>query len=301
MKPRKEVIDYSEYYKYLMPERSCPICQNFDNRNDWAIYDDVLKAVQCLNCNLVFMERILSDLGLKKYYEDYIVYRFGHKKKWDQRKVMYEIDKSYLLKHVLTGKLLDVGCSSGEFLKVLSNSFDCTGIDVDRKAVDLAKNEESEISDKVILMSLGEAVDELGKFDIITMRGVIEHLSNHTETFEIADQMLKKGGGILFICATPNVASPCAALYREKWNQFDPLQHITLFSAQTVNKILEGLSLKLEAEYYPYLNTPYASQEDDLKNVMEAVSKVMNGSNPSELSRSPAFWGNMMTLVFRKL
>tara|TARA_B100001971_G_C17829181_1_gene352903 strand:- start:259 stop:600 length:342 start_codon:yes stop_codon:yes gene_type:complete len=113
--------------------------------------------------------------------------------------------------------------------------------------------------------------------------------------------MLKKGEGILFICATPNVASPCAALYREKWNQFDPLQHITFFSAQTFNKMLEGLSLRLEAEYYPYLNTPYASPENDLINVMEAVSKVMNGVNPLELPRSPAFWGNMMTLVFRKL
>jgi len=300
MKPRKEVIDYSEYYKYLMPERSCPLCQKLDNRNDWAIYDDVLKAVQCLNCDLVFMERILSDLGLKKYYEDYIVYRLGHKKKWDQRKVMYEIDKSYLLRHVSQGKLLDVGCSSGEFLKVLSSSFDCTGIDVDRKAVDLAKNEGSEISDKVILMSLEEAVDELGKFDVITLRGVIEHLSNPSETFEIADEMLKKGG-ILFICATPNVESPCAEIYREKWNQFDPLQHITHFSSQTVNKMLECFSIKLEAEYYPYLDTPYASPKDDIENVMEAVSKVMNGVNPSELPRSPAFWGNMITLVFRKL
>lgn len=200
MKTREELFDYSKYYRYLMPIRNCPLCGNLNKRQDWAIYDDILKAVQCMNCELIFMERILSEVGFKKYYEDFISYRLNNKEKWEQRKVMYEIDKSYLVRHVSKGRLLDVGCSSGEFLKVLSSSFDCIGIDVDKKAIDLAKIEESEISDKVILMSLEEAVHELGKLDIITLRGVIEHLSNPSETFEIIDQMLKTGGGTIHLC-----------------------------------------------------------------------------------------------------
>jgi len=91
----------------------------------------------------------------------------------------------------------------------------------------------------------------------------------------------------------------CAEVFREKWNQFDAIQHLSYFSATTLARLMAEVDIRLEAQYYPYLETPYARPAEDLRVVREAMALDAMGRR-SEMPRSPSFWGNMMTLVFRK-
>ena len=53
----------------------------------------------------------------------------------------------------------------------------------------------------------------------------------------------------------PNVNSPSAIRFKDKWNQFDPIQHINLFSSKTIEKIAKVYGFKLVGALSIFRNT----------------------------------------------
>jgi SAM-dependent methyltransferase len=136
-------------------------------------------------------------------------------------------------------------------------------------------------------------------FDLIIMRGVIEHLPDPRVSAPKIPFLLKPDG-YLYIAATPNVDSFCADIYREKWNQFHPIRHLKYFSVKTISKFFKKYNMKLLAKDFPYMETPYADIEKDHVEMLKAYSARKEGAFDS-IGRSYAFWGNMMNLVFKKI
>jgi len=293
---RAEHFKYSEYESYLEPPRPCPMCRGSEVE-PWGKLGS-FEAVRCSGCSHVFMHRVLSDEGLTRYYDDYVSFRLANPEKMSQRARMYEIDRDFLLRHVTSGRLLDVGCSSGEFLLVLGQQFDSYGVDRDATAVEMARERGDWLSPRIRLGDFEAFADQKEPFDVVVLRGVLEHLVEPLRALEHISELVVEGG-VFFITATPNVESPSAELFRERWNQFDPIQHISHFSASHLSRTLAKFGFTLEGQYYPYLETPYARPEADLEQLLEAARDVDRRSR-AEWAQSPAFWGNMMTLVFRR-
>jgi 2-polyprenyl-3-methyl-5-hydroxy-6-metoxy-1,4-benzoquinol methylase len=287
-KLRKFEYNYNQYKNDLIIRTKCPCCSSYKEKKIWVIFNKYFKAVNCTICNFIYIDKILNEAGLKSYYNNYIEFRLKNKTKLIQRKKMYEIDLKYLSLYKKNGRLIDIGCSNGDFLKILHKKYDSFGIDIDSEAIDIAKKNKS-ISKNVFNFRLTDIKNKLGKFDIAVLRGVIEHVKNPIEYFAQISKLLRKNG-IIFISATPNVDSPCAIKFKDKWNQFDPIQHINLFSADTIKKIGNKYGFKLIGQHYPYLETPYANFENNLKNFISKKTRV-----------SPPFWGSMMTLILKKI
>jgi len=283
------------YKKYLTQKRNCIVC-NSKKYTLWARYGSY-RAVKCERCGFVWINPSLNQQGLNKYYQDYIGMRFKDKVKTKQRKIQYQIDKNFIESFISSGKVLDVGCSGGFFLNVLSKKFKKYGVEIDKEAVKYARKTYS-FGKNIICQDFLETSHSKEFFDLVIMRGVIEHLSDSVLAIKKVSQLLKPDG-YYFIAATPNVDSFCANLYREKWNQFHPIRHIFYFSPKTLSKICSKYGLKLVATYFPYLETPYAKVEDDHREVLQVVQLKKTGRF-DEKKRSPAFWGNMMNLVFKK-
>ena len=131
------------------------------------------------------------------------------------------------------------------------------------------------------------------KFDLAVMRGVIEHLCNPEDYIQEISRILKPGG-YYYICATPNGESFCADLYRENWTLFHPVQHLWHFSPNNLSMICKRHNLNLVWKEYPYLGTPYENVKNDVLEVSNYIIK-------NDVSLSPAFFENMMSLVFKKL
>ena len=55
----------------------------------------------------------------------------------------------------------------------------------------------------------------------------------------------------------------------------------------------------LVGEKYFYENTPYANVYSDIQKVMAALELKKNGKEIN--FKAPAFWGNMMSLVYKKV
>jgi len=101
-----------------------------------------------------------------------------------------------------------------------------------------------------------------GYFDIVQMRGVLEHSQNPLEDLTKIRKVLKDSG-VLRISQLPNIDSVCARLFKTRFNQVKPGEHLYYFSPRTIKAMLEKAGFRITRLTYPYLNTPYASPLSD--------------------------------------
>ncbi len=135
-------------------------------------------------------------------------------------------------------RLLDVGCGSGGWLyKHQLLGWKAQGVELVREACDRSRSLGLEVH-------LGDifTVPRDSRFDVISFRSVLEHLSHPVETMERAGQLLAKGGRILVIA--PNIDSFGFRRYGINWYPLDPPRHLLQFTPGTVAILGERAGLK---------------------------------------------------------
>jgi SAM-dependent methyltransferase len=140
-----------------------------------------------------------------------------------------------------------------------------------------------------------QAID--GQFDLITLRGVIEHIPDHTELIKLLDRHLVPGGSV-FITATPDISSVCATLYKSQWNQVACPEHIHQFSSTSLSLLLARAGLMLRSLNHPYLDTPYSKWKLDKAHFADNFRKMKNGVGA--IIQNHAFSGNMISALYEK-
>lgn len=115
----------------------------------------------------------------------------------------YQYEREDMLKFVPTGtkSVLDIGCSSGGFGRLIKNNFGCEvwGVEPDAAAIQAA-----DVLDRVFHQPFDSSIDFGGKkFDLIVFNDVLEHLIDPWQTLSHAKSLLSQGGRIL--ASIPNV------------------------------------------------------------------------------------------------
>lgn len=281
--------------RYLDKKRDCVVCgtKEFDL---WA-QSGGFDAVQCRKCGLVFINPCLNQEGLKIVYAGHHKKRIQNDDECNKRQKMYEIDRDFLLEVISEGKILDIGCGGGFFLdKFDSKKWDRKGVEIDKDTVKFGKENfgvDIELWDSKTI----PFADNF--FDAIMFRGSFEHIVDPDIVVKEVKRVLKPNG-FLYICATPNVDSFCARLYKEKWNQFDANEHIFMFSFKTLQKLIEPSGFKTVKSAAFYEETPYCDLENDIQKVLADYQMHKRGKR-EEMGISPAFWGNMLNIIFKKI
>jgi SAM-dependent methyltransferase len=286
---------YEEFRRYLGPKRDCAVCGSASDdasREVWA-RDEYFTALRCGRCGLVQVDPGLSPEGLDVYYSTYLAHRLDEREKAEARRVQYVLDADFLRRFVHEGRVLDVGCSGGFFLEALGPAFTREGIEIDAEAARYARDT---FGLEVHAATLGDDPLESGAYDVVMFRGVIEHVYDPGATLARAVELLRPGGRI-FICATPNLNSFCAEAYREKWNLWHPIQHINIFTVDTLHRLVGRDRFEVEGEDYPYLGTPYESAAEDYQRVLGDIPRLATAR--AGVAKSPPFWGNMLSVVYR--
>ena len=279
--------------KYLGELKPCIICHS-KNLESWAKLD-YLEAKKCRNCGMISVNPHLNDEGLSKVYEDYFSHRLDAKELFEKRKIMYEIDRDWITKFIDHGKVLDVGSSGGQFLSVFdSNKWEKQGIEIDKDAAEFAKNE----YDIPIKIGYFPEISFEEKFDLVIIRGVIEHFSDPISVLKKCAEVIKLNG-YLFITATPVGNSFAFDVYREKWHLFTPLGHIHFFTVDLLTRILKTFGMSLIDQHYQYEETPYANPEKDFAKIKNDIILISQGKG-DQIKTSPPFSGSMMTAVWQK-
>ncbi len=131
------------------------------------------------------------------------------------------------------GKLLDVGCGSGEMLVIAKRlGWQVTGLEIDPNAVKTAIAK----GVNVILGDYRKLKDIEESFDCIISSHVIEHVHKPLELFDLFDKRLKSNGVLLL--SLPNANSYVRAEFGPNWRGLEAPRHLSIPTIKIIIKLL---------------------------------------------------------------
>lgn len=196
---------------------------------------------QCEACNLIFLSPRPDSNELMDFYPDsYIAYS----KPLDEASKLDKINRAYGLwkrlkfvnRFVKKGRLLDVGCATGAFLEVVSESnqdWTLHGAEPSEYAAQVARQATNA---EIYTGMLEDAHYPDNYFDAITLWDVLEHVFEPLETLQEIRRILKPEGVLVF--SIPNIDSWDAAIFKHYWVGYDVPRHMHVFGDQTLARLL---------------------------------------------------------------
>ena len=197
-------------------------------------------------------------------------------------------------------KVLDVGCFTGEFLQILkTHGADVYGLELQSRAVEIANRK---LDGRVFQVDIDRADFPQMSFDLISLLGVIEHVVDPIRLISRAQELLCPGG--LLLIQTPNSGSFLARAMRGLWPPYAPVEHIHLFSRQSLTvallqlgftKILyEGHWKKLPVDYVFNMLQNYGPE-------FHRLIKPVYMRLPERLTRAslPFYVGEMLVIAHK--
>uniref|UniRef100_A0A7C5X213 Class I SAM-dependent methyltransferase n=1 Tax=Thermocrinis ruber TaxID=75906 RepID=A0A7C5X213_9AQUI len=237
-----------------MDNVKCPICYTeVEERNFKETYvspynNQEYKRYECPNCDVHWWEplKIIPEFYESEVFESYIAFHEGiGTRLGENHKAFFKYFPSNV-----RGRLLDVGCGDGRFLRhAKEQSFEVWGIDFDKKSVENVKRNLG--IDTVFAMSLEEfyeyAKEKNLKFDVITFFEVLEHQDKPREFLDTVKRLLKDGGYIAG--SVPNMDRLFVEIDWEYFHGDYPPHHFLRFSKSSLEKALIFSGFK-EVEVY---------------------------------------------------
>jgi len=173
--------------------------------------------------------------------------KYGEEYWSDERMVKFTRSPSKSLREIRflrrfssAGKLLDIGCSTGSFVRAaLDAGFDAEGVDISAPAV--ACGTKSGLP----LRCLDILNDGLGnQYDMVTMWATLEHLPDPIRHLRRARELLKPGG--LLLVSVPNFAGITQKVIG-KWDRYVGAGHLNYFTPSVLRSTLESCGLSYRA------------------------------------------------------
>ena len=130
------------------------------------------------------------------------------------------------------GRLLEVGCSTGELLVAASAQFAVTGVEADAASSCVARARGLDCFSGTLF----DARFPEGHFDAAALYHVIEHLPSPRRALREVHRVVRPGGWLAV--ETPNLANPWFRLLGARWRQFIP-DHRFFFTPETIGRLCE--------------------------------------------------------------
>jgi 2-polyprenyl-3-methyl-5-hydroxy-6-metoxy-1,4-benzoquinol methylase len=201
--------------------------------------------VECTSCKLAYIANQPDDTELARIYSGSEGYHAALKdtasREWAVIRRTAEAHMAFMAKVSGKGKLVDVGCSTGQFLNLARIAgYDVSGIEFSDDSRMFAVDN---FGLSVEPGSIHSAAQEPASLDFVTMFDVIEHVRDPLADMRAARDLLKPGGW--FVLSTPNIDGLFPRLSRPLANRLDywphpePPYHLYQYSVRTLAASLE--------------------------------------------------------------
>lgn len=139
------------------------------------------------------------------------------------------------------GRLLDVGCATGKFLRQMGAvGWQLAGIELDPEAAAKARTVTPDVFE-------GDPVDAPlapGRFDVVTAFHVVEHLPDPLRALRRMIEWLAPGG--LMIVEVPNVGGVGGRMFGRYWSGLDFPRHLVHFTPATMGAMVARAGGRVE-------------------------------------------------------
>ena len=245
--------------------RFCPSCGKSEAENSLRAPDrfhgrtQEYQLLRCPACSLVWLDDPPTPAEMGEHYGvDYdrsVAAAGDSPDRWLGR-------VEAIAKHKSGGSLLDLGCSSGGFLRaVKSPSWKLYGIEMSDV---VAKKAEAATGAQIFVGDILDAPYAPATFDVITCFHVFEHIYEPQAVLQKVAEWLKPGG--IFYLMVPNIDSAGARIFGSYWYALELPRHLFHFSPRSLGKLansagLESLSVTTHREVFVENSVRYLCDE----------------------------------------
>lgn len=218
----------------------CELCGSclqrslFTTKDRLKISEALFQIVQCENCSAWRTLPEMSETELGKFYpNDY----WGGEPTDDWIRTS-QADKTEFIDdcQLSGGRLLDVGCGAGFFLRALGQAqWQAYGVELGEEAAKAAIQVFG--VDHIFKGTLLQAKFAEAFFDVVTFWSALEHTNEPQANLLEARRILKPGGTL--IIQVPNASSYQARYFKGDWFSLDAPRHRFHFSLPALQKVLQ--------------------------------------------------------------
>ncbi len=236
-----------------MNEIICDFCGERSVATRYILYDlylrmgDEFRMVRCNGCGLLYLNPQPSWEELLPYYQNRYKYYFEKKgsliSEWISHYGLLRRCQAILRYHH-GGRLLDVGCGDGSFLKAMEHYGEWELYGVDPMLLTSVQNASKGSTLKIFHGTLLQINFPDHFFDVVTWWDVLEHVPNPSESLRETYRILKPGGHIFV--QTPDPESWEARIFGPYWMGWDAPRHLYLFPPHVLVRRLGELNFIVE-------------------------------------------------------
>lgn len=246
----------------------CPVCNKEDvssyiHSKDFSLTKDNFDIIECAFCTLKYTHPIPSKDQIAPYYDfpEYISHT-DVKKGWMNQ--LYHRVRKYTLQQKTNwvqglftghkGQLLEVGAGTGAFAHAMKEK----GWNVTALEPDAASRQRAMDTYGIELLPIEKLYDlPAGKFDVITLWHVLEHVHDLKQYIQAFEQLLKPNGRL--IIAVPNYTSYDAQYYKAFWAAYDVPRHLYHFSPMAMKRLMHKNQMQIVSYNPMWFDSFYVS------------------------------------------
>jgi 2-polyprenyl-3-methyl-5-hydroxy-6-metoxy-1,4-benzoquinol methylase len=225
--------------------RKCPICYStaeyiFSAPDQSGQIPGVFSVYRCTTCGTGTTDIDVNNDLLHKMYDAYydtqnIVRQYEHPlHRWYRRTHLHRITA------LARGKnLLDIGCGSGLFVKSASmEGFNARGVDMSPASVECGRKIWNLDLDCTTIEDFARSTENAGRYDVISMYSVLEHVTSPCDTLAAVRNMLAADG--LLVAEVPNFSSIQARAFGAHWFNLDVPRHLFHYSPDGLRQVVQA-------------------------------------------------------------
>ncbi len=278
---------------YLEALEQCPVCGvgewlPFLSVQDHTLNQERFELTTCMSCGFCATNPRPSRAGIGRYYDSPEYISHTNTKAGLQARVYQLVRKRAVRsKHRLiakfkpNGRVLDLGCGTGEFLSHLrSQGYLTTGVEPG-----VGAREQAIANHALEVLPTLEQVPALEQFQVITLWHVFEHVHDVRDNLKKLHARLAPGG--LLVIAVPDRESWDAAHYSAGWAAYDVPRHLSHFRRGDIQRLLPEHGFRPLSTRGMWFDAPYVSM----------LSEKYRGAGPLTALLKGSFFGVWSNLI----
>jgi 2-polyprenyl-3-methyl-5-hydroxy-6-metoxy-1,4-benzoquinol methylase len=231
-----------------MPEnvalhRRCYLCESADIFDKFKVNGYTISG--CKSCSFVFVKEHLTTAELVEFYR-----QMGAPEVYTENENLknllfyYERLRDMIEAKQSKGRILDVGCSEGNFLDVMQG-WECYGVELE---AEVAAKARKKYGDNIKESPLEETDLPHGFFDVISLQDVFDHMPDPLSSLKICYDLLKPGG--LIVIKVHNISCLYAKITGSKFYAILPPTHLSYFDQNTLGLALEKSNFSVLSNHF---------------------------------------------------